>query len=116
MKPMDTRFSPEPDDDWLDQALRRQAEAMPDWLPDEGFSDRLMQRLPPGRRRSMRWWPVIGGLLGALTMICLDQRWQALPVLIQRIGHPGVALAIGMLLLPLLLTSAVLLLLAPGSD
>ncbi len=118
MKPMDTSHPPAPEEDWLDQALHRHAESLPDWLADDGFSDRVMQSLPPvrRRRRAARWWPVIGGGLGGVAMVAVDPSWQVVPALFSRIDHPGVMLAVVLMLVPVLLTGMVLLLLVPGSD
>ncbi|HTV85263.1 MAG TPA: hypothetical protein VME63_07650 [Dyella sp.] len=51
-----------PREDDIDALLRRSLDA----IPDAGFSDRLMQRLPP-RRRASAWPLAIGLALGALT-------------------------------------------------
>ena len=117
MKPMEP-FPPEvSDDDSLARALRREAARGPGWLADDGFSDRVMQRLPPQRRRhAARWWPVIGSLLGGMLMICIDSRWRTIPALFSRMDQPGVMLAVLVMLTPVLLTCLLLLLLDPESD
>lgn len=48
----------EPSDATIETLLRKQFDGP---LRDEGFSDRVMQRLPRRRRRST--WPLWGGLL-----------------------------------------------------
>ena len=47
------------DDELIDAMLRSQFDGP---VLDEGFSRRVMQRLPQHRRR-VAWWPVWGGLL-----------------------------------------------------
>ncbi|MHC1480966.1 hypothetical protein ACYJW8_11975 [Frateuria aurantia] len=117
MTTMDASRNPLPDEDWLEQALRRQAETLPAWLADEGFSDRVMQRLPPvRRRRGMAWWPAVGAMCGLGLMLSLDQRWRLVPALFTHIDHPGVVMALALMLVPMLLTSVVLLLLNPYGD
>ena len=48
-----------PDDEEIEALLRKQFHGS---IPDDGFSDRLMQQLPP-RRRGLAMWPVWGGIL-----------------------------------------------------
>lgn len=45
-------------DDAIDALVRKQFDGP---VRDDGFSERLMQKLPPRRRRSM--WPLITGIL-----------------------------------------------------
>ena len=60
----------EPHDDTIDALLRRQFEGP---VIDDGFSERVMQRLPPRRRRIA--WPLwLGVLLGAVACwVCLTR-------------------------------------------
>ena len=46
------------DDNEIEALLRKQLEGP---TPDNGFSDRVMQRLPPRRRRVA--WPLLAGIL-----------------------------------------------------
>jgi hypothetical protein len=49
------------DEDALDQLLRQSFDRH---VPDQGFSDRVMQQLPPRRRRSN--WPLIAGIVAGV--------------------------------------------------
>ena len=51
----------EPSDDAIDALLRRQFEGP---LPDEGFSERVMQHLPTRRRRVA--WPLWAGVVAGV--------------------------------------------------
>ncbi len=50
------------DDDEIDALLRRQFDGP---LPDQGFSERVMQRLPKTRRRRVAW-PLWAGVVAGL--------------------------------------------------
>ena len=64
----------DPHDEAIEALLRRQFEGV---VPDEGFSERVMQRLPLRRRRAT--WPVWAGILMG-TALCWTSL-QALPLL-----------------------------------
>jgi hypothetical protein len=53
-------------DDAIEALLQKQFDGS---VPDEGFSERLMQRLPPRRRRVRVAWPLWAGLLAG-TVAC----------------------------------------------
>lgn len=62
-------------DDPIEALLRKQFDGS---VPDDGFCDRVMQRLPPRRRRSI--WPLAAGILAGvgafwLTMPALHINW-----------------------------------------
>jgi len=60
------------DDDMIETLLRREFDGP---VPDDGFSERVMRRLPPRRRRR---WPQWSGILlgGAACALCLaDAPW-----------------------------------------
>jgi hypothetical protein len=56
-------------DDTIDNLLRRSFDGP---VPDDGFSDRVMRRLPPRRARSR--WPLAAGLLCG-TAACWLSLW-----------------------------------------
>lgn len=68
-------------DDAIDALLRRSFDGP---LPDAGFSDRVMQRLPSRRRRSA--WPLVAGVLAGAVLYTLSlsasplwhEAWQGL--------------------------------------
>jgi hypothetical protein len=64
----------EPHDDDVDALLQKQFDGA---VPDEGFCERVMQRLPPRRRRAT--WPVWTGILVGAASCWMSL--QALPVL-----------------------------------
>ncbi|MGA9335377.1 MAG: hypothetical protein WBV39_13950 [Rudaea sp.] len=67
------------DDNEIETLLRRQFDGA---VPDDGFSDRVMQRLPPRRRRAV--WPLPAGIfagiaacwLSLLSTPLLDVGWR----------------------------------------
>lgn len=61
-------------DDPIEALLQKQFDGP---VPDEGFSERLMQRLPPRRRRIA--WPLWAGLLAGATACWLSL--DAMPLL-----------------------------------
>ena len=54
-------------DDAIDALLRQSFDGP---VPDAGFSDRVMQRLPPRRRRSA--WPLVAGVLTGAVLYSLS--------------------------------------------
>lgn len=56
-----------PQHDDIDDLIRKSFDGP---LPDEGFSDRLMQRLSPRRRRSV--WPLWAGVLTGTVLYALS--------------------------------------------
>ncbi|MGH8215596.1 MAG: hypothetical protein ACREPZ_07880 [Rhodanobacteraceae bacterium] len=95
-------------EDTIEALLRQQFDGP---VPDKGFSERLMQRLPQSSRRVA--WPVWGGMLmGAvacwLALLrspllrigwwdCMDNHWSgpAITVLLVMLGMAALALAWG---------------------
>lgn len=59
----------DPSDDAIEALLRKQFDGP---VPDAGFSDRVMQRLPPRRRRSA--WPLWAGVLAGVVACWLGLR------------------------------------------
>ncbi len=60
-----------PHDDAIEALLRTQFDGP---VPDDGFSDRVMQQLPPRRRRAA--WPLLAGILAG-TGACWLSLWSA---------------------------------------
>ena len=54
------------DDDWLEELLKQQRL---DHAPDNGFTDRLVARLPARRSRPHRWIVPVLSLLGAVLAV-----------------------------------------------
>ena len=54
-------------DDDIDALLRAQFDGA---VPDDGFTDRVLQRLPPRRRRAA--WPLWGGLAAGIAACALS--------------------------------------------
>lgn len=54
-------------DDAIDALLRRQLDGP---VPDDGFCDRVMQQLPPRRRRAL--WPLCCGILAGVAACWLS--------------------------------------------
>ena len=95
-------------DDAIEELLRKQFDGP---VPDEGFSRRVMQRLPLHRRRAA--WPVWGGIVAGtvacwLALLfspivyagwhdCLSGHWSASAVtlLLAMLGMAALALAWG---------------------
>jgi hypothetical protein len=66
--------TPEQDDDWLESALR--ASAAPE-LADEGFTLRVMQRLPDAKpQRTFERFTLIGAIVGTV-IAYLGSGWPA---------------------------------------
>ena len=63
-------------DDDIDALLKKSFDGP---TPDAGFSDRVMQQLPPRRRRA--GWPLVAGVLGGAGLCALSvfasPRWSA---------------------------------------
>lgn len=55
------------DDNEIEALLRTQFDGA---VPDDGFSDRVMQQLPPRRRRAA--WPLLAGILGGIAACWLS--------------------------------------------
>jgi hypothetical protein len=55
------------DDDAIDALLRRQFDGA---VPDDGFSDRVMQQLPARPRR--RAWPLLSGIAAGMAACALS--------------------------------------------
>ena len=97
-----------PEDDAIESLLREQFDGP---VRDEGFSDRLMRRLPRRRRAT---WPLWGGTLGGAVACwvallfsplvgagwrdCLNGQWSApsVTVLLAMLGMAMLALAWGL--------------------
>ncbi|RDS79236.1 DUF5056 domain-containing protein [Dyella monticola] len=62
------------DDDTIDALLRKQFDGP---IPDDGFSERVMQQLPP--RRSRISWPLWAGLLAGIMTCWLSLLSKPLP-------------------------------------
>ncbi|HET8940720.1 MAG TPA: hypothetical protein VFN13_01870 [Rudaea sp.] len=65
-----------PNDDRIEALVRQQFDGP---VPDAGFSERLMQRLPPRRQRRRRAWPLWAGALTGVIACWLSL--QSSPVL-----------------------------------
>ncbi len=55
------------DDDEIEALLRKQFDGA---VPDDGFADRVMQQLPPRRRRAA--WPLLAGILAGIAACWLS--------------------------------------------
>ena len=62
-----TSNQPQDDDDVIEGLLRRQFDGP---VPNEGFSERVMQRLPARRRRVA--WPLWAGIAAGIGACCLQ--------------------------------------------
>src|SRR5215471_8757792 len=95
------------DDDWLEQALRADArEHAASYLPDDGFTARLLGQLPrpaalPAWRRPMLWtlWAIVAIAIVAALPIWFEDVFSNIAALIlgQRLRLADVALLLTLL-------------------
>jgi hypothetical protein len=99
--------APLPDDDWLDRALRVEGrEHRDDYLPDAGFTARVMGTLPappalPAWRKpalALLWGTAGIGLALALPGVAMETAREVLRMLVEQpISLPGMAVGVAAL-------------------